>query len=275
MKVAFVDTTVLTDILLKTDWQRERSVKALRSFRRTELPVYAIKEFKAGPLGHFVWLHNKLQTTKCVSATMMAVAKLMPYRRHHPATVAEALAEEFNSLGRKTPRRLAEVYGERSLDEISIEASMLSIRYRIMRAWQRRREVTTAVVLPCPCYVGTQLTLKRGLIDVRPRKCAEAGGCAIARYLRERRDELEKVFPIAKEKGGQQYQSIRSLLRTPKRTLTDGKCRALGDVVFACLCPPGAVILTTNLRDHEPLANALGKVAVSPAQGATAGAVPR
>jgi hypothetical protein len=82
MKVAFVDTTVLTDILLKTDWQRERSVKALRSFRRTELPVYAIKEFKAGPLGHFVWLHNKLQTTKCVSATMMAVAKLMPYRRH-------------------------------------------------------------------------------------------------------------------------------------------------------------------------------------------------
>lgn len=46
--------------------------------------------------------------------------------------------------------------------------------------------------------------------------------------------------------------------------LTDSQCRDLGDAVFALLAPHDSVILTTNLKDHEPLASALGKTAQLP-----------
>lgn len=48
------------------------------------------------------------------------------------------------------------------------------------------------------------------------------------------------------------------------RDLNDNECRNLGDAVFALLAPAGYVIVTTNVRDHRPLARALGKDAVGP-----------
>jgi hypothetical protein len=54
------------------------------------------------------------------------------------------------------------------------------------------------------------------------------------------------------------------LVRT-SRPLDNSKCRSLGDAVFAFLAPVDSVILTTNIKDHRPLAQALGKSAVSPA----------
>jgi len=47
---AFVDTTVLTDALLKVGEPRDRAKAAIARFVESLLPVYAIKEFQAGPL---------------------------------------------------------------------------------------------------------------------------------------------------------------------------------------------------------------------------------
>ncbi|MCP4201222.1 MAG: hypothetical protein GY769_04735 [bacterium] len=41
-------------------------------------------------------------------------------------------------------------------------------------------------------------------------------------------------------------------------------CRALGDAIFALYCPEGAEILTTNVKDHRPLAEAVNRRVVSP-----------
>jgi hypothetical protein len=46
--------------------------------------------------------------------------------------------------------------------------------------------------------------------------------------------------------------------------VTRETCRDLGDAIFAFFCPSNAVVLTTNLGDHEPLANAIGKKAEKP-----------
>ena len=56
---AIVDTTVLTDALLKPDPQGNRARESLKRYSPTLLPTYGIKEFKAGPLHYYVWLHNK------------------------------------------------------------------------------------------------------------------------------------------------------------------------------------------------------------------------
>jgi hypothetical protein len=41
-------------------------------------------------------------------------------------------------------------------------------------------------------------------------------------------------------------------------------CQALGDAYFAFFAPDDADILTTNLKDHCPLAESIGKTAVGP-----------
>jgi hypothetical protein len=57
---------------------------------------------------------------------------------------------------------------------------------------------------------------------------------------------------------------LKRLVNTPKLPLDRESCRALGDAIFAFFCPEDAVVLTTNVRDHEPLARAVGKRAVAP-----------
>jgi hypothetical protein len=49
-----------------------------------------------------------------------------------------------------------------------------------------------------------------------------------------------------------------------KVDITDEKCRDLGDAIFVALAPDDAVILTTNVRDHALLANAIGKKVKAP-----------
>ena len=59
-------------------------------------------------------------------------------------------------------------------------------------------------------------------------------------------------------------QVLSDLIRNPKRPMTQQMCRDLGDAFFALFAPDNAVILTTNRKDHEPLAHALGKKVESP-----------
>src|SRR5690606_432649 len=94
MKAAFVDTTVLTDALLKTGGVANAARESLKRFERTELPVYAIKEFKAGPLKNFVWMHNKLVETRSFSGALKKLhAMSRTPRRYTTSTAIEALQE--------------------------------------------------------------------------------------------------------------------------------------------------------------------------------------
>jgi hypothetical protein len=57
---------------------------------------------------------------------------------------------------------------------------------------------------------------------------------------------------------------LSQLIRQPQKHLTEEECRWLGDAMFAFFCPRDAAILTTNVRDHAPLAEAIGKLAEKP-----------
>jgi len=59
-------------------------------------------------------------------------------------------------------------------------------------------------------------------------------------------------------------QALKTLIKRPKEPVTREACRALGDAIFAFFCPENAVVLTTNLRDHERLAKSIGKMAEKP-----------
>ncbi len=66
----------------------------------------------------------------------------------------------------------------------------------------------------------------------------------------------------SKAENARRSGALASLLAN--KPMTEKMCDDLGDAVLAFFAPPDSVILTTNTRDFEPLAGALGKSVEKP-----------
>ena len=146
----------------------------------------------------------------------------------------------------------------------------LAIRYTITKAWKNRRKIGTKVVNELPCYVEAAPYEKRGLLVLDPRRCEGLDPeCCLADSLRQRKDDLSELISVlktepVKPENQRRRKTLRQIARTPKKLVTDENCRHLGDAYFALFSPEDAEILTTNKRDLEPLARALGKKVSTP-----------
>jgi hypothetical protein len=192
-------------------------------------------------------------------------------QRYLTSTSIEAVATaSYSALGQMTPAEAQAKYGsEISLDSIAADELRINLHSIILRAWRKRRRVTTSVVNPLSCYDEIDPVEERGLIVVTPRGCIPGSTCVLARQFREKQKEVEALKAALEASGGtgrehqKRYQALRELTRK-SGPFDHEKCRALGDAVFALLAPEDATILTTNLKDHKPLAEALGKSVVAP-----------
>lgn len=271
MHKAFVDTTVLTDILLKPGEARRVAKAGLARFDKSLLPVYAIKEFKAGPLRAFVWFHNKLVSVGSYEGALAALQRLsFTAQRYLTATAIEALRTSAYAAARVRLGQLVAAYGEDAkFESVQRDENRLALRTLIMKAWQRRLSVTSEVVEPLSCYTESAPAIRRGLLDLQPTRCKPAGECCLGPRLKARPDHLQKLKDAVRAQDQtperrRRYQALRNLIRKPKILLAEGSCRDLGDAVFAFFAPADATILTTNLKDHEALACALEKKAEAP-----------
>lgn len=268
-KKAFVDTTVLTDAVLKRGERNRAALAALRAFDETELPVFAIKEFKAGPLKYWAVLHNKLLETGSLPKTIGFLRKCF----RTPAlqsTCFEALEDE--SLRKGLARAdLKETYGDLA-SFLAVEADLLrlAVKTRIFGAWKRRTLVTSSVVCGLSCYSETAPREKGRRIEVKPHTCDPPGECSMAPDLKTAQGlsdlaKLREAVPADDRRENKKRREVlRRLTKYPERPMREEDCRDLGDAVFAFYAPTDAVVLTTNTRDHKPLAQALGKTALSP-----------
>jgi len=154
MDKAILDTTVLTDILLNSGEAKDIALKAVNCYCETFLPVYAIKEFKAGPLKNFVWIYNKLVVTGSYEKTIDALQRMSRTpRRYTTSTALQALREASASVGKQTPADLLKKYGESaSIDKILCDEFRLALKFKIVSAWKKRRKVTTGITNPLACY---------------------------------------------------------------------------------------------------------------------------
>jgi hypothetical protein len=265
---AFVDTTILTDALLKQGVQRSIARNAIAGFAQSQLPMYAIKEFKAGPLRNYVWFHNKVVTA---STWEDAVASIATVRRqaNKMSTALQALSDFTSSVGKQLPANLAASYPNTTLGEIQKKEGATWLKLKILQAWRHRRKLTTEIVAPLKCYKELDLKVDRnGLIDDRLVVCSVVDCCLRAQFVADAAlvsSLLQACDQLpAKPETTKRRQSLKQLSRLPKRPLSEKDCRNLGDAVFAFQCPKDAVILTTNLADHSVLAGAAGVTAVKP-----------
>jgi hypothetical protein len=270
MSKAYVETTVLTNVLLKPGSVKEAAARsALARYDETLLPVYSIKELKSGPLDHYSYFHDKLVQTRSLADTVAAVNSLNPVteaRRRSTSFEALEAATRLDSARPRTPP------SDLPLDEELADRYRLSLEALVILGWQKRRGVTTRTIQDLECYTEAEPRIgKDGLFDLMPKECARDRACCLWDELRSEASRpllsaLRDSIPEASTgyENRNRRKVLKQLINTPKLPLGREQCRWLGDAAFAFFCPPDAVILTTNIRDHQPLANAIGKKAEKP-----------
>jgi len=269
-KRAFVETTVLTDLLLKRGELNERAATALKRFEETLLPVYAIKEFKAGPLRNFVWLHNKLVVLDSFEAALDALQRISRTpRRYLTSTAIEALKTSAYSISKTKGSELFEKYGPDSdLDSIQRDEYRLALKTAVIKAWRRRKRSFSAVVQPLSCYTEVAPQEQRGLLILEPVRCSPENGCCLGPELAKAPGVLEALKKATEQIDNAEHRrrskTLHEIARKPNLPVSESQCRALGDAIFAFFAPADSVILTTNMRDLQPLAEAIGKTAEAP-----------
>jgi hypothetical protein len=257
----FIDTSVLTEALLKPIENRKKARSTIRKYEHPILPIYAIKELKAGPLKNYIWLHNRLAETRSFVRTLRAIHSNFR-QRHLQGTALEALQVGAELL---IGSSLSHASTRQQTDVALADSLRFSIRRRIDVAWRERRKLGTefADELSCFAEVSHYFNEKTKFIDDDRRKCDLEDSCCLALGFRKRKNELKKLIEAIKDQHRPEDNKRRSALHllsnTPNRAFEDKDCKALGDAYFALQCPQGCSILTSNVADHQILANALGK----------------
>lgn len=266
MTDAYIETTVLTDLLLKPNSKKQKRAKAaLGRYDATLLPVYSIKEWKAGPLDTFAYIHDKLVQTQSLADTLQTISELpiLSYRR---STSMEAIAAA-GKTAKSRPKRFTALGPS---DKDHADSYRLSLVSLILRSWKKRRKISTQVVEDLPCYLEAAPRVRSdGFLDLNPQLCEEDQECCLASALRSNPKLLEALRDAipstsTRKEDQRRRQALKQLIKHPRELVTRSVCRDLGDAIFAFFCPASAVILTTNLRDHVPLAKAIGKTAEKP-----------
>ena len=215
MTRAIIDTTILTDVLLNSGEAKAIAQKALSLYDQTLLPVYAIKEFKAGPLKNFVWMHNKLATLGSYEKALDALQRMSRTpKRYTTSTAIQGLKEASRSIGKYTSATLVEKYGaSASLDKSLCDEFRLSLRTVIYRAWMKRRKITTDVVCPLSCYREVAPFERRGLLDVEPRDCMKNELCSMSSLLKQNPEKLKKMREAIKDSETEENKRRAKVLR--------------------------------------------------------------
>lgn len=257
----FLDTTLLVEALLKARQRRKRAVDTIRGYKKSLLPVYAIKEMSAGALTTAVWLYNKLSETHSLAQTHEAMAANIR-KPNKVSTSLELLQAANEGL---VAADLSDARAFAKLDRMHADMLALSLRRIIQKAWRERRKITTDVVQELPCFPdsGPYVDEELKIMKSPQASCPPRTDCSYAPDLRKRPTELVRLLEAIE--GSDRAEDVRrraalhALKNTPKRQFDTNMCRKLGDGYFALNCPDDATILTSNVKDHKPLAEALGK----------------
>jgi hypothetical protein len=264
MTDAFVETTVLTNLLLKKDGSETAAATAIAKYAGAIVHHFAWKEFKRGPLKNFVWAYNKLADTGSFLDTVAALQRMsLTPRRYLTATAIQAVHTAFTAMFSSSPLAALQVgYGEKANpDRLLADAMRLELKRAIVSSWTKRRTLFGGPQEVLPCYPDADLAEKGTRIDVDPRDCPRGTDCC----LRERLTGKQKRLANAKDalpkedrkETRERYRVLRQLEKHPHSLMTPEDCQRFGDAYFVLFCPDGAELLTTNVRDIQPMADAL------------------
>jgi len=185
------------------------------------------------------------------------------------ATALEAAASQVNSVSKNIdPKKAARMGIAHDPDSWFGTEIRIALKTLILKAWVKRTRIGSLTQsLACYSDIGPSVG-RDGFIEI-PEKLCNTMDCSLRQLLQSDRAALEKLRTISDAQSPSAEAARRSkvlthLLKKGNDRLSPSDCRNLGDAVFAFFAPNTSAILTTNIRDHRPLAAAVGKTAISP-----------
>ena len=132
----------------------------------------------------------------------------------------------------------------------------------IVSSWKKRSTLFGGPFHILACYPDAPLETNTPLIKIDPRDCPSGTDCCLKNILTKRQKELAAVRQSLKSRTDKLEVArfgkvIKQLEKHPTSVMRPQDCRAFGDAYFVLLCPPKAVVLTTNVRDFQPMAAVL------------------
>lgn len=272
MSTTTVDATVLTDALLK---RGPSSVTARAAMRGALVLGYALKEVRHGPFANYVYAYNVLVKTGTLSAARTHIAAL-GQQRYKQQTAVQALNDAEAEVMAGAYQEFAAVLGQvggampgmSTADEVVATMLRDVVGRRIHAAFKELTTLATTASHALACFtVGTLRTKRDGSFDVGVGKCPDA--CALGGMLTGQSAAVSVLIGVVqslppKRENIRRIEALQWVAQHPGQSPDTEYCRALGDAVYALLCPAGGMIVTTNVADHQPLASALGKSVTKP-----------
>lgn len=259
MTKAFLDTTILVDLLLGAPAKQEVAKDLIGKYSETQVPAYAFKEMRSGPLSHLVFTYNLLASRDTFEEVTSQLSRLSQFQ-------ARRFSVGMTSIVRGLVAASATAQTEEDKKR-SVQAWLLR---EIQKAWRRRRRVTSKVVAPLACLVEDDYELRDGRLrtSIGSQSCTPGVPCSAALHLKGRASDVQVlVHALRPKKKGEflkrEWSSRRSALKEVLKhragEVPRKHCRAFGDAYICLMAPSDSVILTTNKVDFEPLSKALGK----------------
>jgi hypothetical protein len=142
------------------------------------------------------------------------------------------------------------------------DAFRIELKHLTFSAWRKRKTLFGGFTQRLSCYPDSELRVKGELIDTSPRDCPKEANCCLKVKVVSRLSQVSSVRGALKmatsQEQTQRKQILKRIEKHPGVLMSPSECRAFGDAYFVLFCPERATILTTNLRDIEPMAQALG-----------------
>jgi hypothetical protein len=268
MTRAFLDTTILANALLKIGDDNKQAKASFARYEELLVSGYAVKEFKAGPLRGYVWLHNKVVTSGRWGDAIAAISTIWQ-QRNLSMTATRAVGDFTSSMGAQLAKLGLVKQGSAPYQDLLAKEARIWLKTKITKAWKDQKRAPFKHVNPLSCYALREpIEMLDGLIEHSPLMCTLGYCCLHQQFTADlattEKLELACKALAAKPEMNKRRAVLHDIGRKPKSPIDHTACIRLGDAVFALQCPSGAVVLTTNLSDHGPLCAALGKTAEEP-----------
>lgn len=264
MPPSFLDTTIVID-LAQGDSPSKSSVFVSEN-QPAHMAQYALRELLTGRVRNLCDVHNVVLGAEDFAQALFALVNLPAMEGRKKQAKLQDVAQGLMTVFEAHPNGSRNSLKRQLLQDLSLRAG------RLWRNAQRLSGVATVQKLSCFNANG-KLARGHGGELRGPNNsfnCSKDERCAAAAYIHDDPVALTKMIDAlhpsklkeeakTKNENSQRRKALKELQDKGPKEFNKRFCRALGDAYFAAMCPPGSVVVTTNVADFEPLCAALGK----------------
>lgn len=270
MTASFLDTTVLIHFVEPGNSLSPQTERFVYTHQPAQVSYYAFRELLTGRVRLLCEVHNAILSANDPGEALLALSKRADAEGRKKGARIEEVARILSQLFSQHPNRGRDEMKREALEALALRAGSL---------WARARRHSKLVsVQNLACFNEGKLSFGDAGELRGPSgsfNCVSTQKCAAAGYMYDRKEDIKKLVDALhpsklderlarKNETTRRRAALKELLNQGPEGFEKMRCRALGDAYFAVMCPPGAVVASTNIVDFEPLCKALKKTLIKP-----------